>query len=430
VFDLYERDSNVSDAVISFRDKIGINDLQYGAAYMPWIYSAIPKKVNFKIFSSSVKDASDVNVDLAGIGSPALNNLVLAAKKAEKDITTIQAGIDTAKGAFYSLGDAHSTLSREVKNKTTYDKYIGFIDGLINELEKWVSPNLGDQLASDTASYFTEILVPVKADISVAKSVDTGKPELNKAAAAKISLSFSGAEKSLTDFMDSFQKAANTCSDMAQGLLYKQHTVIGEMVSQIKKEMSKVPPSGAIAGVYAKVDRTRGVWKAPANISLNSVLGPVEDIDDSTQENLNIDVIEGKSINAIRAFTGKGALVWGARTLAGNDNEWRYVPVRRFFNMVEESVKKSTAWAVFEPNTAQLWSKVKGMINNYLILKWREGAISGSTPDEAFFVRVGLGETMTAQDILEGKLIIEIGMAAVRPAEFIILKIMHKLQGS
>jgi phage tail sheath protein FI len=178
------------------------------------------------------------------------------------------------------------------------------------------------------------------------------------------------------------------------------------------------------------VDSNRGVWKAPANVSLNSVSRLTETIDNKEQEDLNVDVVAGKSINAIRAFTGKGILIWGARTLAGNDNEWRYVPVRRFFNMVEESVKKSTYWAVFEPNDANTWIKVKSMIENYLTQKWRDGALAGAKPDEAFFVKVGLGTTMTAQDILEGRMNVEIGMAVVRPAEFIILKFSHKMQES
>jgi hypothetical protein len=194
--------------------------------------------------------------------------------------------------------------------------------------------------------------------------------------------------------------------------------------------MSRVPPSGAIAGVYAFVDGARGVWKSPANVSLSAVLAPVVPFDDADQEDLNVDVNAGKSINAIRAFTGRGTVVWGARTLAGNDNEWRYVSVRRFFNMVEESVKKSTSFAVFEPNAAPLWTKVKSLIANYLIQKWRDGALAGATPDEAFFVKVGLGETMTAQDVLEGRMNVEIGMAVVRPAEFIVLKFSHKLQES
>jgi hypothetical protein len=146
--------------------------------------------------------------------------------------------------------------------------------------------------------------------------------------------------------------------------------------------------------------------------------------------NLNVDPTSGKSINAIRYFTGKGVLIWGSRTLAGNDNEWRYVPVRRFFNFAEESIKKGTEWVVFEPNDANTWARVKAMIENFLLKQWRAGALAGAKPEHAFFVKVGLGVTMTALDILEGRMNIEIGMAVVRPAEFIILKFSHKLQES
>lgn len=187
-----------------------------------------------------------------------------------------------------------------------------------------------------------------------------------------------------------------------------------------------LPPSSSIAGVYATVDRTRGVWKAPANESLGSILKPTVKITNLDQEQLNVHPT-GKSINAIRSFIGKGTLVWGARTLDGNSNEWRYVSVRRFFNMVEESTKKATERFVFEPNDANTWVKVRAMIENFLITMWNAGALQGATPEKAFFVKVGLGETMTALDILEGRMIVEIGMAVVRPAEFIILRFSHKM---
>jgi hypothetical protein len=206
--------------------------------------------------------------------------------------------------------------------------------------------------------------------------------------------------------------------------------VNSQVYATIKKELDKfkliLPPSSAIAGVYAAVDNTRGVWKAPANVSLSYVKEPCVKIDDEDQRDMNM-TGSGKSVNAIRTFTGKGVLVWGARTLAGNDNEWRYISVRRFYNMVEESVKKATEPFVFEPNDKNTWVKVKAMIENYLTLKWRDGALMGAKPEEAFFVHVGLGETMTALDIYEGRMIIEIGMAVVRPAEFIILRFSHKM---
>jgi phage tail sheath protein FI len=204
------------------------------------------------------------------------------------------------------------------------------------------------------------------------------------------------------------------------------------LYNQIKLELNKIrltlPPAPAVAGVYASVDRERGVWKAPANVSLNAVLGPTSKISQSDQDRLNVDENGGKSINAIRSFFGKGTLVWGARTLAGNDNEWRYVPVRRLFIMIEESAKKASYFAVFEPNNAATWIKVKGMIESYLYGLWQQGALAGSTPKAAYYVNIGLGTTMTQQDILEGRMIIEIGLAAVRPAEFIILRFSHKLQ--
>lgn len=198
----------------------------------------------------------------------------------------------------------------------------------------------------------------------------------------------------------------------------------------LKDQFVCVPPSGAIAGVYAATDAARGVWKAPANVALADVLEPVVKLTNARQEDLNVDSTAGKSVNALRAFAGKGTMVWGARTLAGNDNEWRYIPVRRFFNMVEESIKKTTYWAMFEPNEANTWVKVRGMIENYLTDKWRDGALAGATPKDAFFVKCGLGSTMSAQDILEGKMNVEVGMAVVRPAEFIVLKFSHKLQTS
>lgn len=202
----------------------------------------------------------------------------------------------------------------------------------------------------------------------------------------------------------------------------------------IKAEISALPitlpPSSSVAGIYARVDSNRGVWKAPANVGINYVIKPTIKVTNVDQDNLNIDTIAGKSINVIRSFTGKGTLIWGSRTLAGNDNEWRYVPVRRFFNMAEESIKKATEQFVFEPNDANTWVRVRAMIENFLILQWRAGALTGAKPEQAFYVRVGLGQTMSALDILEGRMIVEIGMAVVRPAEFIILRFSHKMQES
>lgn len=189
-----------------------------------------------------------------------------------------------------------------------------------------------------------------------------------------------------------------------------------------------LPASSGVVGQYATVDNARGVWKAPANVGVDYAVRPEKIITGKEQAGLNVDPAFGKSINVIRSFPGRGpAIIWGARTLAGNDNEWRYVPVRRFFNMAEESIKNATEQFVFEPNDRNTWVRVKSMIENYLTQQWKAGALMGASTKEAFFVHVGLGETMTEQDIWEGRMIVEIGMAVVRPAEFIILRFMHKM---
>ena len=223
--------------------------------------------------------------------------------------------------------------------------------------------------------------------------------------------------------------AADFLARDAETQLFARHPVFADILNKVTQTMVLLPPSGAVAGAYAAVDRTRGVWKAPANVSLADVSAVAVKINDQMQEDLNV-TTTGKSVNAIRAFTGKGILIWGARTLAGNDNEWRYVPVRRFFNMAEESIKKATEPFVFEPNDRGTWVRVRAMIENFLTVQWRQGALAGAVTEQAFFVKVGLGETMTAQDILEGRMIVEIGLAVVRPAEFIILRFAHKMQTS
>jgi phage tail sheath protein FI len=233
----------------------------------------------------------------------------------------------------------------------------------------------------------------------------------------------------LTAAMLSLFSAAEFLAGEAENQLFARHPVFAAIASQVTRAMVMLPPSGAVAGVYAAVDRTRGVWKAPANVSLADLSGVAVKVNDQMQEGLNV-TTTGKSVNAIRAFAGKGSLVWGARTLAGNDNEWRYVPVRRFFNMAEESIKKASEPFVFEPNDRGTWVRVRAMIENFLTVQWRQGALVGKVPAQAFFVKVGLGETMTSQDILEGRMIVEVGMAVVRPAEFIILRFAHKMQTS
>lgn len=194
-----------------------------------------------------------------------------------------------------------------------------------------------------------------------------------------------------------------------------------------KNEIVEIPASGAIAAIYKQVDTQRGVWKSPSNISLSNTLGVTKTFNPIELNQLHIDANEGKSINPIRPFTGKGIVVWGTRTLAGNDNEWRYVTVRRFINMIQTSIEKSLAAVVFEPNDANTWIRIKGAVENFLASLWMQGALMGGKTEHAYFVKIGLNETMTKHDVENGHLKLEIGLACIRPAEFIIIKIYLKM---
>ena len=186
-----------------------------------------------------------------------------------------------------------------------------------------------------------------------------------------------------------------------------------------------LPASGAVAGVYVSVDHRQGVWKAPANASLKLVIEPALPITNEFNDGLTVDVVSGKSVNAIRAFPQRGTLVWGARTLAGNDQEHRYVSVRRFIIFVGESIKKATAALAPEPNDANTWARVASMIENFLSAQWRAGALHGTKPEQAFFVKVGLNQTMSAEDVREGRMIVDLGLGVVRPAEFVVLRFVQ-----
>ncbi len=204
------------------------------------------------------------------------------------------------------------------------------------------------------------------------------------------------------------------------------------LYNQVKKEIGSLqvvlPPSSAMAGVYGRIDSVRGVWKAPANVSLNYVIAPTEKVSEKEQSDLNIHV-SGKSINAIRTFTGKGTLVWGARTLDGRDkkedekdNEWKYVNVRRYYDMIEQAISEALKQFIDQPNISYTWLRAKTMLENFLNQQWMDGALAGSTPEEAYSVQISPDKFKTKT------MNITVEVALVRPAEFIVLNFSHKLQ--
>lgn len=233
--------------------------------------------------------------------------------------------------------------------------------------------------------------------------------------------------KSLTDYKAGTTKAEKI--SIHQRLLDISATY-KDLISKILVLMNIMPPSGAMAGVYSLVDSDRGVWKAPANVSLSSVTEPTINISQDEQTNLNVDELTGKSVNIIRPFPGMGTLVWGARTLDGNSQDWRYVNVRRTLIMIEQSLKLATRAYVFEPNTSNTWLLITSMFNNFLHNLWIQGALAGAAPEQAFEVQVGLGTTMTANDILDGIMRISVKLAIVRPSEFIVITFQQQQQQS
>ncbi len=464
VLDIVDGDKEATptlDPVDVFRNNVGMNNLKYGAAYYPWIKTTLPFKIDYDAIIAgtftkdgapvaSIKsffnaelvntiDTKDADITTAAAvptvvptvpATPTLANLPAYASaifdyfKEFFDLTftdndPLVATSSTAIHARY-IGDGsdfHNLL------KTFYD-YMHYSDTTNGGPSPWAA-GLGDISVApmDPATAFPALTfgIPSSTGNNIFPATGTA------VAAAPF---FEILHDKLNALVQIFNSELTAARSHTTDTLGEVDAVYKGIVTAIGLQNVILPPSGAMVGIYAYVDDNRGVWKAPANVSVTAVNGPTVNISHEEQEGLNVDVVAGKSVNAIRPFKGKGTMVWGARTLAGNDNEWRYVPVRRFFNMAEESIKKASEQFVFEPNDANTWVKVRAMIENFLILQWRAGALAGAKADDAFYVRVGLGETMTADDILNGLMNVEIGMAVVRPAEFIVLKFSHKMQES
>lgn len=324
------RDEGESDCVADFRDRLGIDDLQWGAAYYPWLDTSITSKsdLSHEIFDEEGRAA-----------------LIKILKRASKP---------------------QAVVPETPTSKKAQDEW-----------EERVAPQI-------------DLVAGVTPD---------GAP-------------LTTADKALLD-----------------KTLVALSPVFNDILKEVLNRLNLLPPSGAMAGVYTRVDNTRGVWKAPANVSLNGVIKPAVNISNEEQEDLNV-TPQGKSINAIRSFVGEGVLVWGARTLDGNSLDWRYINVRRTMIMLEQSIRLAAKAYVFEANDAKTWITLKSMIRNFLTGIWKRGGLAGETPDDAFSVSIGLGETMTPEDILEGILVVTVLVAPTRPAEFIEITFKQQMQKS
>jgi phage tail sheath protein FI len=375
IIDVKEKD-DVQSSMNAFRSATGIgnNDLLFGAAYFPYLKSILSYKY----------EENSITVD-----------------DGKKYHETTQNGLLIS----YS-GPFNNQPEVEIKADGTHISF-SIDKETSTEKPKLVIEGVGEAgtVAKDIIGSWT---LPM--DGFELKLMGDGTDVVNPAEATGLTA------KTTFPMLDSLKQTDTSTYNGARAYLNDQKVTL--------------PPSSSIAGIYAKVDQERGVWKAPANMSLTGIIGPTMRISDAQQNLLNEDATSGKSINAIRTFTGKGTLVWGARTLAGNDNEWKFISVRRLFNTIEESIKKATEAFVFEPNNASTWIKVKGMIESYLFGLFQKGAFQGTKPEEAYWVKIGRGQTMTGEEINQGKMKVEVGIAAVRPAEFIVLQFAHKMIGS
>lgn len=430
---------NAEEVVQKFRDEVGMQGLDYGAAYYPYIstsytysgfeFSSIVRLImnekyknpdgtfnTEKLFAAFKNDPSSCVAFLRAWDPD--NKTEYLKDMTNEELKPCYSPVDLDYETAGLLWDKLESMGLPKKKETD-------LNSLYSELTK------GD-IDPDLKKYIESQLKPSKtfADLTEKDKKEMANLFLKKAIILPLVQEAIDTKGSIFLPQYLFDVNRKDSNQKAKELALKPFIpYYEEYEKSFADQASIVPPSGAIAGIYAQNDNFSGVWKAPANMSIASIRGVSRLINNQVQENMNVHST-GKSVNAIRAFSGKGILVWGARTLKGNDNEWRYIPVRRLFNYVEESVQESTEWAVFAPNTQNTWTKIKCQIENFLTNIWRAGGLAGATPEQAFYVNCGLNVTMDAQDILEGRLIVEIGMAAVRPAEFIILRFSHKLQES
>ncbi|MBS8226349.1 phage tail sheath family protein [Vannielia litorea] len=341
---------------------------------------------------------------------------------------------DTAK---MSIGDWSSVAQKVLRHCETMQSRIAILD-LVNGNLKFGQPgatdpvedfynNVGTNGLNYGAAYYPWVNTNLieMGDITFMNLSDTVKKALQKEVEAEAG---SNAKlKSLAGQITSTKTAAEAKSPH-QALMSASQAYNQTMLAALAA-MNVMPPSTAMAGIISFTDNQIGPWKAPANTSMTDVLSPTVEITWEDQESLNVP-LNGLAINAIRTFINRGVLVWGARTLDGNSQDWRYISVRRTMILIEQSAKLACEAFVFEANDANTWSVVKAMLENFLTNMWRQGALAGTKPTDAFSVSVGLGSTMTPTDILNGIMNVTILVAVTHPAEFIVLTFKQQMQKS
>lgn len=335
-----------------------------------------------------------------------------------------------------NLGEACYTVYQEVLKHCSkmrsrlaiFDIQDGYQNIIRGNAEVDIITNFRDKIGSENLTYGAAYYPWLDTSIVQKKEVTFDNINLDLIGLSKL-LVEDAAITLISDYLKDNENKEKNKQNLHVALVANSPTYT-RIIDRIYTLLNLQPPSSAIAGIYTMVDNNRGVWKAPANVSIAEVIKPAVNITHDDQKDLNVDAISGKSINAIRTFPGSGTLVWGARTLDGNSLDWKYINVRRTMIMLEQSIKLALCSYVFEPNDTNTWVTVKSMIVNYLNEKWKQGALAGASPEDAFDVQIGLGNTMTAIDILEGKMLVLVKLAIVRPAEFIVVTFEQQMQKS
>lgn len=431
IFDLAKQEASddTSTIVEEFRNDIGINFLSYGAAYYPWLKSAVvqPSEVNFENLDPAIKldeILPEFAAQQAAIGFAKISINTIADSTID-DLTTE----NTKQLAAATAAQTAGATGTDQKKKDALDKKVTDVTAVKTALTK-AKTDLG---AAITALATAQAAVTADDKADTAKTADLTKAL--KTASDTIDTIYLTVGKALnvqrpTAFKDMINGNFDTAKTNYHQALKATSPTYVNIMEEIRASINELPPSGAIAGLYTMVDSSRGVWKSPANVSVNMVNAPSVNISNEGQETLNVDAMAGKSINVIRPFPGIGSLVWGGRTLDGNSQDWRYINVRRTMIMIEQSLKLASRAYVFEPNDANTWITVKSMMSNFLTNLWKQGALAGAAPEQAFDVQIGLGSTMTPTDILDGKMLITVKVAVVRPAEFIVITFQQQMQQS
>jgi len=426
------REQPQGDPVAAFRDSLGINFLDFAAAYYPWLNTSVigEKEIDYEnvdadsvdLLSTLLRAELNLPAEASTDTKPKVRAMLDEVAKLKTNFTPVVVAEARKQRDEAATKAARAKVEADAKAEGKSKEDITAALNAFDAAQPAAAAGLADAHTQARAAFKSDFAAKAKA--SDANLSDDEIAKKAEAAADQWETSYDNPLGSAA-----LEAGVKTRRELLHKTMVNASNVYKAVMTEIRRQLNVMPPSSAMAGIYTMVDNTRGVWKAPANVSLNGVISPTVSISNEQQEDLNVSA-QGKSINAIRSFIGEGVLVWGARTLDGNSLDWRYINVRRTMIMLEESCRLAAKAMVFEPNTANTWVTIKSMVANFLTSVWKRGGLMGAVPEDAFSVHVGLGETMTPNDVLEGILRVTVLVAMVRPAEFIEITFQQQMPKS